>query len=257
MADAWRSLLDDIEAESRVIQDVLAGLDDRRWDTPSPAEGWLLRDCVVHLAETDETATSGVLGEEPQPRGERQGVLTPGMLDGRTKSPEVLRAWYRDSNARMVDAMRQLKGDERLVWLGRAMSARSYATARLMEHWSHGLDILEAAGVAPIDTDRLKSIAHLGYITRDFAYRAHGMEPPETLLFVELTSPSGETWTWGPPDAPDRIQGPAGDWCRVVTQRIHPDDTALRCEGPRAREFLSIAQAFAGPPGPGRAPKGR
>jgi uncharacterized protein (TIGR03084 family) len=257
MADAWRSLLDDIEAESRVIQDVLAGLDDRRWDTPSPAEGWLLRDCVVHLAETDETATSGVLGEEPQPRGERQGVLTPGMLDGRTKSPEVLRAWYRDSNARMVDAMRQLKGDERLVWLGRAMSARSYATARLMEHWSHGLDILEAAGVAPIDTDRLKSIAHLGYITRDFAYRVYGMEPSETLLFVELTSPSGETWTWGPPDAPDRIQGPAGDWCRVVTQRIHPDDTALRCEGPRAREFLSIAQAFAGPPGPGRAPKGR
>jgi uncharacterized protein (TIGR03084 family) len=108
-----------------------------------------------------------------------------------------------------------------------------------------------------VDTDRLKSIAHLGYITRDFAYRTHGLEPPETPLYVELAAPSGDTWTWGPLDAPDRIYGPAGDWCRVVTQRIHPDDTALRCEGPRAREFLSIAQAFAGPPGAGRPAKGR
>ena len=76
MADAWQSLLDDIEAESAVIQGVLAGLDDTAWDRQSPAEGWLLRDCVVHLAETDESATAGVLGEEPQRRGERQGVLT-------------------------------------------------------------------------------------------------------------------------------------------------------------------------------------
>jgi uncharacterized protein (TIGR03084 family) len=93
-------------------------------------------------------------------------------------------------------------------------------------------------------------------MTRDYAYRTHGMEPPITTLYLELTSPSGATWTWGSPDAPDRITGPAGDFCRVVTQRIHPDDTALRAEGPHAREFLSIAQAFAGPPGSGRPPKG-
>jgi len=256
MAEAWQSLLDDIEAESRVIQVALEGLDDDAWDRPSPAEGWLLRDCVVHLAETDESATAGVLGEEPKRRGERQGVLTAGMLEGRSKTPDELRAWYRGSNARMIASMRPLKGDERIIWVGRAMSARSYATARLMEHWSHGLDILEAAGVEAVDTDRLQNIAHLGYITRDFAYRTHGMEPPDTPLNVVLTAPSGATWTWGPEDAPDRIAGPAGDWCRVVTQRIHPDDTALRSKGPRAREFLSIAQAFAGPPGEGRRPKG-
>jgi len=124
-----------------------------------------------------------------------------------------------------------------------------------MEHWSHGLDIHDAAGVPPVDTDRLRNIAHMGYITRDFAYRTRGLEPPTTPLYVELTAPSGETWRWGPPDAPDRIEGTAGDWCRVVTQRIHADDTSLRCKGPHAREFLSVAQAFAGPPGKGRAPK--
>jgi uncharacterized protein (TIGR03084 family) len=256
MADAWQALLDDIEAESRVLQDALSKLPDDAWDRPSPAEGWLLRDCVVHLAETDDSAVASVTGEPAAPRGERQGVLTPGMVAGRARPPAELLAWYTASNARMLEELRKLKGDERLPWAGRPMGARSFATARLMEHWSHGLDILDAAGIAPVDTDRLRNIAHLGYMTRDYAYRTHGMEPPITTLYLELTSPSGATWTWGSPDAPDRITGPAGDFCRVVTQRIHPDDTALHAEGPHAREFLSIAQAFAGPPGSGRPPKG-
>ena len=81
------------------------------------------------------------------------------------------------------------------------------------------------------------------------------MEPPTTPLYVELTAPSGATWTWGEPDAPDRITGPAGDFCRVVTQRIHWSDTALQTEGELAAEYLRVAQAFAGPPGPGRPPK--
>jgi hypothetical protein len=34
-------------------------------------------------------------------------------------------------------------------------------------------------------------------------------------------------------------------------------DTALEVEGDRAREWMSLAQAFAGPPGPGRPPMGR
>jgi uncharacterized protein (TIGR03084 family) len=71
---------------------------------------------------------------------------------------------------------------------------------------------------------------------------------------VDLASPSGETWTWGPEDADDRITGPALDFCLVVTQRRHVDDTALQIEGPAATEWMSIAQAFAGPPGPGRRP---
>jgi len=125
-----------------------------------------------------------------------------------------------------------------------------------MEHWSHGLDIHDTAGVTTIDTGRLRHIALLGHITRDFAYRTHGLTPPRTPLYVELTSPSAATWTYGPPDATDRIYGPAGDFCRIVTQRIHPADTSLRCEGEHAYEFLTVAQAFAGPPGSGRPPKG-
>ena len=263
MPDAWQQLVEDLYHERMANQAVLEAIAAATWDNPSPAEGWLLRDCVVHLAETDDSATRNVEDRDRPPaaptgrRGRRpDGVLTTAMVSWRRRDPADVLQWYRDANDRLVAALRGLTGDERLPWAGRPMGARSFTTARLMEHWSHGLDIHDAANVAPTDTDRLESIARLGWMTRDFSYTNRGLTPPETPLRVELTAPSGATWTFGPDDAPDRITGPAGDFCRVVTQRIHPTDTALDATGPHAAEFLTIAQAFAGPSGPGRPPKG-
>jgi uncharacterized protein (TIGR03084 family) len=71
---------------------------------------------------------------------------------------------------------------------------------------------------------------------------------------VELTAPGGELWSWGPDDAVDLVRGPALDFCLLVTQRRHRADLALEVTGPVAQEWLSIAQAFAGKPGTGRAP---
>jgi uncharacterized protein (TIGR03084 family) len=262
MAEGWQSLVDDLYEERQANEAVLAGLDAAIWDSPSPAEGWLLRDCVVHLCETDDTATRNVEDRDKPPaaptgrRGRRpDGVLTTAMSSWRRRDPADVLRWYGEANDRLVATLRQLKGDERLRWAGRPMSARSFTTARLMEHWSHGLDIHDAAGVPSKDTDRLENIARLGWMTRDYAYTAHVMTPPETPLRVELVSPSGANWVYGPEDAPDRVTGTAGDFCRVVTQRIHPSDTTLVATGPHAAEFLGIAQAFAGPPGAGRAPQ--
>jgi hypothetical protein len=50
------------------------------------------------------------------------------------------------------------------------------------------------------------------------------------------------------------VRGSATDFCRVVTQRRHIADTRLEVAGPAAQEWMGIAQAFAGPPGPGRQP---
>jgi uncharacterized protein (TIGR03084 family) len=69
---------------------------------------------------------------------------------------------------------------------------------------------------------------------------------------VELTAPDGAVWTWGPAEAEDRVTGPALDFCLLVTQRSHRDDLSLAIQGPAATEWMSIAQAFAGAPGPGR-----
>jgi hypothetical protein len=41
-----------------------------------------------------------------------------------------------------------------------------------------------------------------------------------------------------------------------VTQRRHRSDLRLTAEGAAADDWLDVAQVFAGPPGPGRAPGG-
>ncbi len=53
------------------------------------------------------------------------------------------------------------------------------------------------------------------------------------------------------------VSGPALDFCLVVTQRRNLADTDLVIRGDAAGEWMEIAQAFAGPPGPGRAALGR
>ena len=51
------------------------------------------------------------------------------------------------------------------------------------------------------------------------------------------------------------MTGSAYDFCRLVTQRVNRADTDLVASGPDADRWLDIAQAFAGPPGSGRAPR--
>jgi uncharacterized protein (TIGR03084 family) len=82
-----------------------------------------------------------------------------------------------------------------------------------------------------------------------------GRDVPETPIRVELVAPDGELWVWAD-DAGDCIRGLALDFCLVVTQRRDVADTDLDIEGPSAADWMAIAQAFAGPPGPGRPPAG-
>jgi uncharacterized protein (TIGR03084 family) len=82
----------------------------------------------------------------------------------------------------------------------------------------------------------------------------NGLLPPEVPIRVELVAPDGAIWTWGPADAPERVSGPALDFCLLATQRRHRDDLSVMAKGPNADAWLRIAQAFAGPPGPGRLP---
>ena len=78
----------------------------------------------------------------------------------------------------------------------------SFATARLMETWAHGQDVVDALGARPCSRPTgCEHIAHLGVRTRGFSYAIKGLETPDVPVFVALTAPSGEEWTWGEPDA--------------------------------------------------------
>ncbi len=129
------------------------------------------------------------------------------------------------------------------------------ASARLMETWAHGQDVADALAVPRTPTARLRHVARIGVRARDYAFAVRGLPAPSGEFRVELVPPDGgEPWAYGPQDAADRITGPALDFCLLVTQRAHRADLALTATGPDADRWLDIAQAFAGPAGPGRAP---
>ena len=142
-----------------------------------------------------------------------------------------------------------------MPWFGPPMSATSMATARLMETWAHSLDVHEGLGAPVEDTDRIRHIAHLGVRTRNFAFGVHGLDAPAEEFRIDLVAPSGDVWTLGSRGRRPDLTGSAGDFCRLVTQRVHRADTDLVATGADVDRWLDIAQAFAGQPGEGRAPR--
>jgi uncharacterized protein (TIGR03084 family) len=169
-----------------------------------------------------------------------------------TAPPDRLLADWRQTRARLHDELLAVPDGRKLPWFGPPMSAASMATARLMETWAHGLDVADALGVRRPATARLRSIAHIGVRTRDFAFAINGLSAPAEPFHVELQAPDGSTWSWGPDDAAQRVTGSAEDFCLLVTQRRPRAALDVHAVGADAENWLTIAQAFAGPPGPGR-----
>lgn len=161
-------------------------------------------------------------------------------------------AEWRRTRSRLHDELLGVVDGRRLPWFGPPMSAASMATARLMETWAHGLDVADALGVERPATARLRSIAHIGVRTRDFAFTIHGLPVPTEPFLVQLRAPDRSTWSWGPADAGQRVTGSAQDFCLLVTQRRPPAELDVVAVGEDAATWLTIAQAFAGPPGTGR-----
>ena len=166
---------------------------------------------------------------------------------------ELLQAW-RTNRLHLAEVSSTLADDDRVVWYGPSMGAKSFLTARLMETWAHGQDIVDTVGASRTPTDRLRHIAQLGYITRGWTYVNRRLEVPEVAVRVELTAPTGGVWRFGPDEAAESVVGPAEDFCLVVTQRRHVDDTDLHVTGEAARDWMLKAQAFAGTPTDGPTP---
>lgn len=255
-----RQVTQDLREETHSLQEVLAGLDIQAWSTPTPAAGWTVQDQVNHLAYFDE-ATVLAVTDPTRFRSEAAELSAPGddfpdrLVRGhRNLSPQQSAAWFARARAALLELAAHASPGLRLPWYGPDMSITSTCTARLMETWAHGQDVADALGITRAPTDRLRHIAHLGVATRTFSFRLRGLVPPEDDVAIELTAPSGDVWQWGDPSAGDRVSGTALDFCLVVTQRRHLSDTGLTVTGDVASRWMSLAQAFAGVPGPGRQP---
>lgn len=256
-------LIADLDAEGAELDAIVASLAPADWIRDTPAVGWTIADQIGHLAWTDDVARDAVgtaTGDEAAAARFSDRMATAaqhgmaivdiGAHEWAALEPGVLLDRWRAGRAGVAELLAKVPAGVKIPWFGPPMSAASMVTARLMETWAHGCDVADTFGIERPATDRLRAIAHLGVRTRDFAFRVRGLEPPTEEFRVEITGPNGDVWTWGPDDAAQRVTADALAFCRLVTQR--GDASEVHAEGADARTWLTIAQAFAGPPGPGR-----
>jgi uncharacterized protein (TIGR03084 family) len=262
----YADLLADLRAEHEDLDGMLDPLvqrDDggRRdgWDRPTPAVGWTVRDQVGHLAFFDEVALKAMVDPEGFASMAKRAMASDDdpmeehLRRGRAMSGSEVLVWWRSARSGLLEAAAELDPGARVPWFGPPMGAMSFVSARLMETWAHGQDVADTLGVQRVPTRRLRHVAHLGVRARPYSYIVRGLEPPSAAVRVELLAPDDELWTWG--DSADQIvRGSALEFCLVVTQRRNLADTSLETIGGNAAGWMAIAQAFAGPSGPGRPP---
>ena len=248
-------VLDDLVAEQQALDTIIADLSEDQWALATPSPRWTVTDQIGHLTFFDTTAALAI--NDANAFAEHSVELTSHFADElavdeftlggfRQLSPSDQLAGWRAHRDQLEAAGRTLANDTRVEWYGPSMGSKSFLSARLMEVWAHGQDICDTVGVTRQSSDRIRHIVQLGVITRGWSYIVRGEQAPAGDVRVVLTAPSGDVWTWGPDDAVANVTGSAQDFCLVVTQRRHVDDTNLTVTGEIARDWMTKAQAFAG-----------
>ncbi|NMN98478.1 maleylpyruvate isomerase family mycothiol-dependent enzyme [Antrihabitans stalactiti] len=257
-------IVDDLQEEWAATDRLLEKLNDQLWKTQTPSPGWKIKDQIAHLATSDAatlTACKFVRVATPAAAvGSAGRAIDPALLgDGTARltgfapRPVMLGLW-RSTRKSLATALKNLPPDSRIPWFSGLVTPEWMAKARLMEAWAHTLDIADTIGVEVVGTDRLKYIAELAVHNQKASFDAHNQPLPDEEIRVELSLPSGKTWTGGHAHTSQRVLGSALDFALVATRRRHREDTALQAVGHEADRWLEIVQAYQGSPGAGREP---
>lgn len=243
-------ILNDLAGEQDALDDILSATE--VWTLATPSEGWTIADQISHLQFFDERATMAMVDPKAFIR-DRERLIANAPHDasvdlGRSIDASSLLDRWRRTTRELRTVAASVDPASRVPWYGPSMSVSSFVTARLMETWTHGHDVCVASGHPPVITARLRHVAHIGVSARPFSLAINGLPADPTPVRVELRAPDATLWHWGPADAVDRVSGDAYDFCLVVTQRRMPDESGVRVEGASARQWIDVAQAFAGPP---------
>ena len=259
MQDTCRDLLGEYQA----LADLCETLTPAQWQTRSTFFGWTPWDEIAHLCYFDETALQSATDAQAfqadmrklgarSAAGEQISAIARekyARLDG-----AALGRHWRGLHERLVAALSALDPKARLPWSGPPMSARSFASARLMDTWAHGQDIWDVLERQRPATSRLKHIAHIGVTTFGWSFVNRKLPVPGAAPHIALSTPDDSLWIWGEPSETNQVRGSAQDFCLLVTQRRNRADTQLQWRGDAADQWLSIAQCFAGPPANAPAP---
>ena len=171
-------ILTDLVAEDDRLEEILAGLDEQSWLSPSLATGWTVADVVLHLAQTDESVVTSV-GAPGDGTTWRTGpdtvdVLMESMVREERAAPAEVFARWKTARRAAVTALRSADPNRKLQWAAAPLKPATLATTRLAEHWAHALDIVVPLAIDFPDTDRLRHIAWLAHRTLPYALSLSG-----------------------------------------------------------------------------------
>ncbi len=225
------------------IDRLLRSLSAADWDRPTLAPNWRVRDVVAHMLDTALRRLSF----------HRDGMIPPGpsrpiASDGefvefinelnaawvraaRRLSPRVLIDLYASASARLCDFVEALADDAPAMfpvsWAGDDRSSGLFDIGReFTEVWHHGAQVRDAAGAGPFpDPGWLRAV--LAIAVRALAHAYRDVEAvPGVSLQIEVTGPSGGTWTLERQSSTwDLVEGARHD---STARAIMADDAAWR-----------------------------
>jgi uncharacterized protein (TIGR03084 family) len=241
-----RDILSDLVAEQQFLDQSLQRIPIKVWDLVTPNKPWTVRDTISHLADFEELGADAINGgdrvKEWQNTSDLEATKKQAIKKGRAMRPQDVIEWWRGGRAKVVEPLSHMDSEDRIPWIAGDMSARTFATFRLMETWMHGLDIYATLGIDVEDTPRIRHICWLGWKTLPYAFKQEGehYEP----VRVEIIGPGYSRWIYGPEDTDQLIKGSASDWARIVVRRAKPKDTRLKVTGEHAEKAMQVARAY-------------
>src|SRR5690242_16293388 len=117
--NAYGSLLDDLRAEGKELDAIVAPLDAIQWAAPTPAEGWTIAHQIAHLAWTDARAHLALTEPaafEEEARAEFSSGWTgidKGAADGARLPPETLLDRWHSGREALYQALAAAPADAR------------------------------------------------------------------------------------------------------------------------------------------------
>jgi uncharacterized protein (TIGR03083 family) len=220
------------------------------------ANGLSARELVVHVA-AQESLLAQLVGTPTNLHVDATDIeaRTAQAIAAHRDRPldDAVREWRDavDANRRWAAGSRA----DRTEWRGVSLTRHDAIVVRAFETWVHGNDLRRVAGL----DERAPKPRHLALMT-DLAGRSLGLSlamadrlrPGRTARLV-LTGPGGGEWVTGMgADAPGTevdvtVTADAVEWCRLVGDRIRPDELQCVLDGDRelAADLLAAAPALA------------
>ena len=242
-----REILSDLVAEQQFLDQFLQKIGGKDWDKPTPRKGWSIRDTISHLADSAELAADALNGgtriETYQTAPNLDVLRLDALKKGRKMRYQDVIEWWRGGRAKVVEPLSRMEAEERVEWIAGSMSARTFATMRLMENWAHALDIYRAMKAEVEDTARIRHVCFLGWKTLPYAFKV--ADKDYSPVRVEVMGPGYAKWVYGPADTDQLIKGPAGEFARLAVHRFRRKDAKnVKAIGDVAETALDVVRAY-------------